>query len=672
MQRYESARGHSAQTGMNTRFPIVSILTPAYNQEAYIAACIESVLAQTYSNWEQIIIDDGSTDNTAVVVQGIRDPRIYFHRQANRGIAALAHTYNHALSLAKGEIIAILEGDDFWPPDKLSALVPFFADEEIVLAYGLVQECAVDGTLTSQLSSSVRRRRQLPDFILSNRLKGAATKYMLHADNMDLLPESTVLIRRSTLDSIGGFQCIPGISVASYPTFLELGLRGRFHFSPRVMGFRRRHASSASVRYFDQLLPEAERHARRFMDQHGSDLGLSDFERQQINKSWQRANYLRHFVAGRSFAIQGRWQEARRRFGQAMHPLLPRTFLASAAGWVLSGFRCDLERVLVLLGKTPLTERTTQKAFSAAEPTQPQFFKSNQMNPLEDTSSCRVLILTVEHHSGSLTARMVESLSKLKLFDKTSIVIVKNGPGAAVASSSKFPYESAKNVWIQESAANRGYFGGVRRGLEWFQLFRSDLPEWIIVCNNDIRIEQSDFFERLGHLDPGSIGVIAPKIISSRTGLNQNPFMVRRPGRWRVGELRFWLKSYYLAFIREKMSQWKKTGLGLKQKLLPRTSGGDGPQPTAIYAPHGSFLIFSKQFFTRGGFLDDATFLYHEEISVAEISKKLGLPVVYWPKLCVLHDEHSTTGMRFNRSIYENQKQSFHHLATNYLADLVR
>src|SRR4029077_1138961 len=159
----------------------------------------------------------------------------------------------------------------------------------------------------------------------------------------------------------------------------------------------------------------------------------------------------------------------------------------------------------------------TQKAFSAAEPAQPQFFKSNRVNPLEDSSSSRVLILTVDHHSASLTARMVESLRKLKLFHKTSIVIVRNGSGATCASSSQSPCESAENVWIRESATNRGYFGGVRHGLEWFQLFRSDWPEWIIVCNNDIRIEQSDFFERLGHLDPASIGVIAPKIISSRT-----------------------------------------------------------------------------------------------------------------------------------------------------------
>jgi GT2 family glycosyltransferase len=331
-----------------------------------------------------------------------------------------------------------------------------------------------------------------------------------------------------------------------------------------------------------------------------------------------------------------------------------------------------LEKALVFLGKTPLTERTQQGVSLASELVESPLSGGNRVKALEGTSSCDVLILTVDHHSVPLTARMVDSLRKLKFFDRTVLVIVRNGSGSTAASSSQFPCESAENIWIQESATNRGYFGGVRHGLEWFRLFRSDLPPWIIVCNNDIRIEQSDFFERLSQLDPGSVGVIAPKIISCRTGLNQNPFMVRRPGRWRVGELRFWLKSYYLASIHEKLSEWKKTSVSLKQRLLTRTSEETGSQPTAIYAPHGSFLIFSKQFFARGGFLDDGAFLYHEEISVAEISKKIGLPIVYWPELCVLHDEHSTIGRRFTRSIYESRRKSFHYLTTNYLADLAR
>ena len=106
------------------RTPFVSILTPTYNHESFIASCIESARQQTYGNWEQIIIDDGSTDRTAETIRTHSDQRIRFIQQTNRGIEALGLTYNRALSQAKGEIVAILEGDDCWPADKLATLVP--------------------------------------------------------------------------------------------------------------------------------------------------------------------------------------------------------------------------------------------------------------------------------------------------------------------------------------------------------------------------------------------------------------------------------------------------------------------------------------------------------------------------------------------------------------------
>jgi glycosyltransferase involved in cell wall biosynthesis len=337
---------------------LVTIITTTYNHERYISACIESVLGQTYSNWEQIIIDDGSTDRTADVIQRFTDPRIRFIRQKNRGIEALAHTYNNALGLAHGEIVAILEGDDFWPREKLAKLVPAFADERVVLAYGVVRESAPDGTLTNRLSRSVDRRRRLSDSILFNTPVGSATHYMLNADNIDLIPESTTLIRRSTLESLGGFQCVPGVSVASFPTFLELGLTGKFHYAPEVMGFRRIHASSASHLYFDQLMVEAEYHAMQFMEQRRPELHLTVAEMRAIRISWRRSKYNRHFSAGRLLSTQRQWKEARKRFRLALNPILPRTFVASAAGWILAGFHCDLETVLELLGKTRLTTRT--------------------------------------------------------------------------------------------------------------------------------------------------------------------------------------------------------------------------------------------------------------------------------------------------------------------------
>ena len=332
--------------------PLVSILTPTYNHGAYIASCIQSVLAQTFSNWEQIILDDGSTDRTADVVRGFSDPRIRFFRQENRGFESLAHTYNDALNRTQGEIIAILEGDDFWPSEKLSALIPKLSDEGVVLAYGAARDCDSSGRANKQLSKSVRHRRDLPASVLFNIPVGSATHYMLRADGLDLIPECTVLIRRSALEGIGGFQYVRGLCTTSFPTFLKLGLCGQFYYTPAVMGFRRRHASSASLRYFDRTMEGAERHALEFINQH--QLQFTDGERTAITCSWQQAAYQRHFIVGRYLSTQERWQEARKRFRRGMNPLLPRTFFASAAGWILAVFHRDLESILGLLGKARL------------------------------------------------------------------------------------------------------------------------------------------------------------------------------------------------------------------------------------------------------------------------------------------------------------------------------
>src|SRR5688500_377534 len=109
-----SPHSHPPYAG-GMKSPLVTIVTPAYNQKRYIAECVESVLAQTYPHWEQIVVDDGSTDGTPEIVESYRDPRIRCIRLPHRGLAALGESYNTALAAARGELVAILEGDDLWP-----------------------------------------------------------------------------------------------------------------------------------------------------------------------------------------------------------------------------------------------------------------------------------------------------------------------------------------------------------------------------------------------------------------------------------------------------------------------------------------------------------------------------------------------------------------------------
>ncbi len=115
---------------------LVSIITPTYNHEKFIGKCIESVLDQSYTNWEMIIVDDGSTDKTEAVITKYNDNRIKHLKQKNIGIWNLNKTYNKALKISKGELVAILEGDDYWPLDKLEKQIKCFKDPEVVLSWG--------------------------------------------------------------------------------------------------------------------------------------------------------------------------------------------------------------------------------------------------------------------------------------------------------------------------------------------------------------------------------------------------------------------------------------------------------------------------------------------------------------------------------------------------------
>lgn len=113
---------------------LVSIIMPSYNTGRFISETIESVLAQSYSNWELIIVDDCSTDNTDdVVVKYLSDDRIrYIKNETNSGAAV---SRNRALREAKGKWIAFLDSDDLWEPDKLKKQIAFMENNGYHFSY---------------------------------------------------------------------------------------------------------------------------------------------------------------------------------------------------------------------------------------------------------------------------------------------------------------------------------------------------------------------------------------------------------------------------------------------------------------------------------------------------------------------------------------------------------
>lgn len=112
---------------------LVSIIMPSYNTGKFIAESIDCVLAQTYENWELIIVDDCSTDDTDAIVTGYTDARIrYLKNEKNSGAAV---SRNRALREAKGRWIAFLDSDDLWSPEKLEKQIAFMEENKYGFSY---------------------------------------------------------------------------------------------------------------------------------------------------------------------------------------------------------------------------------------------------------------------------------------------------------------------------------------------------------------------------------------------------------------------------------------------------------------------------------------------------------------------------------------------------------
>jgi glycosyltransferase involved in cell wall biosynthesis len=216
--------------------PLVSIITPTYNHEKFIGTCIESVLKQTYQNWEMIIIDDGSTDKTSVVVAKYTDDRIKYVKQENLGIWKLNETYNKALEMSKGDLIAILEGDDAWPNFKLEEQVKIFEKNNVVLSWGR--------------KNNINDKNEVIAFdlqSLKNFINMPQEEIMRNLIIENFLQPCTVIIDKNALLSIGGFLQDKNAPFVDYTTFLELSLKGRFYPLDRVLGYWRKHKSQVTT-----------------------------------------------------------------------------------------------------------------------------------------------------------------------------------------------------------------------------------------------------------------------------------------------------------------------------------------------------------------------------------------------------------------------------------------
>lgn len=210
--------------------PIVSVIIPCYNHGHYLPYAVNSVLAQTFTDWEAIIVDDGSTDNTGEVAAQFTDPRIRYIYQENRGLAAAR---NAGIQVAQGDYLAFLDADDLWAPRFLERCLEVLGKrEDIVGVY--------TGNYFIDHAGQVLPRTGLrvvePNVLYDQLLCGG------------FFPPCTAVIRADVVRQLGTFDThLVGRGTEDWDLWLRVTRTYRMQGIPELLAFYRVYPGSMST-----------------------------------------------------------------------------------------------------------------------------------------------------------------------------------------------------------------------------------------------------------------------------------------------------------------------------------------------------------------------------------------------------------------------------------------
>jgi glycosyltransferase involved in cell wall biosynthesis len=203
---------------------------PAYNRERFIREAIDSILTQTFTDLELLVVDDGSTDGTGAIVGAITDPRVRRIDQPHRGISA---AMNRGLAEARGEYVARLDSDDVWLPDMLATQVAVLDERPGVgVVYARAQGMEEDGTITQHVWG------------IAPRFPGDSLRSLVHGDCTSNI---TAVARRSCVERAGGFdETLP--TNEDWDLWLRVARHCTFAFTARVLARFRWHSGNITGR----------------------------------------------------------------------------------------------------------------------------------------------------------------------------------------------------------------------------------------------------------------------------------------------------------------------------------------------------------------------------------------------------------------------------------------
>lgn len=223
--------------------PVVSVVTPTYNQAAFLRETIESVLSQDYPSIEYQVIDDGSTDATPAILEEYAD-RAWIERHENRGQTA---TINKGWQRAKGDILTWLNSDDTFLPGAVSTAVEYLQENpDVGIIFG-------DSLFTTEDGTPIERSRNLPDFDYE--------QFVRQCENP--ITQPSAFIRRSVVEDAGVLDPV-FYYFMDWDFWLRAGLKCRISYFPELLSTYRLHADSKTVAQAIKAAPELEYMYRKF------------------------------------------------------------------------------------------------------------------------------------------------------------------------------------------------------------------------------------------------------------------------------------------------------------------------------------------------------------------------------------------------------------------------
>jgi len=199
--------------------PLVSIIMPTFNSSKTIAQSVQSVLKQTYENWELIVVDNNSVDDTINIVKTYDDPRISVYYNENKGI--IANSRNYGICQARGEWIAFLDSDDIWTNAKLTTCVSLSDTYDLV--YHKLQKFKITSSNTFETygTTVIKNLERYPEEVLRQ--------------NGPCLTTSSILVRSEVFVTTGKFDEDPDIvGGEDYDLWLRIACKGyRFRYYSR-------------------------------------------------------------------------------------------------------------------------------------------------------------------------------------------------------------------------------------------------------------------------------------------------------------------------------------------------------------------------------------------------------------------------------------------------------